>query len=248
MRWHYNLCNLGGGPLVRDLDIYAVSGLVAGEAVIAIAGANQSCLQAPSGATVPDFVGVLAETPSSQASVMTTGTLYQAKTIINPDAIYITQYDPSTSTDVDVVSSTSAAVTIGTADDNLDGGWIYVNSGTGVGQLAFIGAASTTVLTLDTTNAFGVTPDSTSDILLLRPAWALNTNLDSTYTMIDSSEQATGLIMTLGNYIESATVPFGPLRPRQHHMKSGLNTDGVKFYADVRFIDNIFNKVVVFTS
>jgi len=43
-------------------------------------------------------------------------------------------------------------------------------------------------------------------------------------------------------------VPFGPLRPRQHHMLSNLNNQGVKFYADIRFIDNIFNKVVVFTS
>jgi len=248
MRWHYNLVNQGCGPLVRDLDIYAASGLIAGEAIIAIAGANQSCLQAPSGATVPDFVGVLAETPALQASAVASGTLYQAKTILNPDAIYIAQYDATVGSDVDVVSSTATATTLGTCDDNLDGCWLYCNSGTGVGQLAFIGAASTTVFTLDTTTEWGTTPDATTDVLLIRPAWALNQDLDATYSMIASDEDCTGLIMTLGNYIEGATVPFGPLRPRQHHMLSNLNNQGVKFYADIRFIDNIFNKVVVFTS
>lgn len=248
MRWHYNLVNQEGGPLVRDCAIYAASGLVAGEPVIAIAGANQAFLQAPSGATIPDFVGVLAETPTSQASAVTTGTLYFAKTILNPDAIYLAQYGLSL-TDIDVVSSTSTATTLGTCDDNMDGGWLYCNSGTGVGQLAFIGAASTTVMTLDTTAAWSVTPDSTTDVILIRPPWALNTDLNSTdYTTIQTDEDCTGLVMVMENYIESTSVAFGPMRPRQHHMLTGLNNDGVKFYSDVRFIDNLFNKVVAFTS
>jgi hypothetical protein len=228
--------------------IYAASGLVAGEPLIAIAGANQCCLQAPSGATIPDFVGVLANTPTSQATALTTGTLYFGSVILNPDAIYIAEYDKSL-TDIDVVSSTSAATTLGTSDDNMDGGWLYVNSGTGVGQLAFIGAASTTVMTLDTTAAWTTTPDSSSDVILIRPPFALNVDLNSTdYSTIQTDEDCTGLVMPLENYIESATIPFGPMRPRQHHMKTGLNNDGVKFYTDIRFIDNIFNKVVVFTS
>lgn len=248
MRWHYNLVNQGGGPLVRDSVIYAASGLVAGEPLIAIAGATQCALQAPSGATIPDFVGVLAETPSSQASAITTGTLYFGKVIMNPDAIYIAQYGLSL-TDIDVVSSTSTATTLGTCDDNMDGGWLYVNSGTGVGQLAYVGAASTTVFTLDTTTAWTTTPDSTSDVILIRPPWALNLDLNSTdYTTLQTDEDCTGLVMPLENYIESTSIPFGPMRPRQHHMLQGLNGDGVRFYTDVRFIDNLFNKVVVFTS
>ena len=240
MRWHYNLVYQGGGPLVRDSVIYAASGLVGGEAMTLIAGAAQYAVQAPSGATVPDFVGVLAETPPDQATVVTSGTLYFGKIVLNPDAIYIAEYDKSL-TDIDVVSSTSTATTLGTCDDNMDGGWLYVNSGTGIGQLAFIGAASTTVMTLDTTDAWGTTPDSTSDVILVRPPWAGNIDLDSTaYKSIQTDEDTTGEITAIENYIESSKVAFGPMRPRQHHMLSGLNSDGVRLYSDLFVYSNIF--------
>jgi hypothetical protein len=168
--------------------------------------------------------------------------LYNAKVIINPDAIYLCQWDPSTSADVDVVSSTSTATTIATCDDNLDGSWIYCNSGTGVGQLAFVGAASTTVLTLDTTTAYTTTPDSTTDILIIRGPWQPNCDFDATYTMAKSTVATTGLVLCLEPYVESATIPFGPLRPRQHHMKTGLNSDGVRFYSDLYPYATVWNQ------
>lgn len=239
MRWHYNLVNQGGGPLVRDCDIYAVSGLIAGEALTAIAGVNQAQLQAPSGATVPDFVGVLLETPTLQASAVTTGTLYQAKVCLNPDAIYIAEHE--TTDKYDITSSTSAVVTVPTIDDNTDGSWGYITAGTGIGQLFFVGAADTTTLTLDTTTAFVVTPDSTSDMIHIR---AKNSpqDLDSTYTQCKTLAATTALNFVLDTYIQSTYVPFGPLRPRQHHMLTGLNNQAVKFYSDLFFEANIFNQ------
>jgi len=239
MRWHYNLVNQGGGPLVRDCDIYAASGLVAGEAMIGIMGANGNLLQAPSGATIPDFVGLLLETPTSQASVNTSGTLYQAKVCLNPDAIYIAEHE--TTDKYDITSSTSTIVTVPTIDDNTDGSWGYITAGTGIGQLFYVGAADTTTLTLDTTQAFTVTPDSTSDMIHIRSRWA-HQDLDSTYCNAKTIAATTALNIVLDQYIQSTYVPFGPLRPRQHHMLTGLNTQAVKFYSDLYFVANIFNQ------
>ena len=238
MRWHYNL---GGNPatLVRDMVVYNGTSLTGGAPVTAIAGANQACLQTPSGATIPDFVGVLANTPASSISAVSSGTLKFGKVILNPDAVYIAEYDSAAANDVDVVSSTSSATTLGTCDDNLDGGWLYLNSGTGVGQLVFIGSASTTVMTLDTTSAYATTPDSTTDVILIRPPFAKNKDLDSTYTLLANDEDETGKIIVLENYIEAATVAMEPLRPRQHHGLTGLNNAGVRFYSDIIFEDNV---------
>ena len=57
--------------------------------------------------------------------------------------------------------------------------------------------------------------------------------------MMLSQVQSTGEILALENYIEAATIPFGPLRPRQHHMLTGLNTQAPKFYSDIYFMDSI---------
>ena len=239
MRWHYNQIAQASGPLVQDMLIYD-SGLVAGQAVAVVAGEFGDHLQDPAAAGLADIAGVLNETASSTSSVKTTGTLVFGKCTMNPDAVFLAEYDTAVANDVDVVSSTSTATTLGTCDDNLEGGWLYCNSGTGVGQLGYIGAASTTVMTLDTTDAWSTTPDSTTDVVLIRPAFALNKDLDSTWVMCANDEDETGELLVLENYIQSSTVAFGPIRPRQHHMLRNLNNDGVKFFSDVFFCDNVF--------
>ena len=238
MRWHYNLVHQSGGALVRDMVVYD-SGLVAGQAVSLIAGANQCALQDPSGATLPDIVGVTCNAPSASTAIAS-GTLYFAKTIMNPDAVYLAEYDMTTTADIDVISSTATATTLGACDDNLDGGWLYVNTGTGAGQLAFIGAANAvSVMTLDTTAPWDVTPDATSDVILVRPPFAKNKDLEATWTKLASDEDETGLMIVLENYIQAQSVAWGPLRPRQHHMLTNLSSAGLKLMSDVMFEDNV---------
>lgn len=227
------------------------SGLVAGQAVCWIDGAVSCALQDPASAGgLADFAGVLNESISA-STALATGTLVFGDVTINPDAIYLAQYDSAAANDISVVSSTSTATTLGTCDDNLDGGWLYCNSGTGIGQLGFIGAASTTVMTLDTTTAWTTTPDSTTDVILIRSPFGHNDgagkDLDSTFTLLATDEDETGEITILENYIESAAVPMGPLRPRQHHMLQNLNSQGVRFYSDIHFADNIFQGLTTWT-
>ena len=243
MRHHYNLIAEGGGVVVRDIPWYDASTIIKGQALTYGATTLGSCL-IDATATAADVAGVSNETVTCSTTAITTGTLVHGKTIINPDAIYLAQCDPTASVDVDVVSATTTAITLGATDDDMDGSWIYCNSGTGIGQLGYIGAASTTVMTLDTTDAFAVAPDATTDVLLIRRPWLAPANggrdLDTTFSMLLSDEDETGAIMVLENYIEATTIPFGPLRPRQHHALTGLNGVNVKFWSDIQFQDNLF--------
>ena len=238
MRFHEDLAGQGS-QLVRDLVVYD-TGVIAGQAVSVIAGAFQMAVQDPAAAGLADIVGVTQEAANSTATVVTTGALKWAKVQINPLAIYQVRYDLTTSADVSVSSSTSTAVTLSTTDDNCDGGWMYVNSGTGRGQLGYIGAASTTVMTLDTTDAWTTTLDSTSDIILIRPPFALNKDLDSTWALALTDEDETGEALVLENYIQSDSIAMGALVPRQHHMAQNLHNQGVKLYCDLHFCDNVF--------
>ena len=243
MRHHYNLIAEGGGVVVRDCPVYDASTIVKGQA-LTYGASTVGCVLIDATATAADVAGVANETVTASTTALTTGTIVYAKTILNPDAIYLAQYDPSTSADVNVISSTTAATTLGTCDDDLEGSWLYCNSGTGVGQLGFIGAATTTVMTLDTTDPWAVAPDSSTDVLIIRKPWRApadgGKDLDATFTMLLSDEDETGAIMVLENYIEATTIPFAPLRPRQHHALTGLNNVGVKFWSDIFFKDNLF--------
>lgn len=243
MRHHYNLIAHESGPLVRDCPWYDASSIIKGQA-LTYGATTKGAVLIDASAQAADVIGVSHEAKTVSTTALTTGTLVFGKTILNPDAIYLCQYDDAQASDVDVVSSTTAAITLGTCDDDLDGSWIYINSGTGQGQLGYVGAASTTVMTLDTTTALGTAPASDSDVLIIKKAWkyndAVGADLSATFDELLSDEDTTGAIAILENYIEATSVPFGPLRPRQHHALSNLHNHKVKFYADIYFTDNAF--------
>ena len=242
MRYSYSINGHHGGPLIRDVPVYD-SGIIKGQALTYGADDLGGALINITAAGA-DFVGVSNEAVSA-TTVVTSGTLVFAKVILSPDAVYRTMYDPAEANDISVVSSTSTATTMTTNDDDLDGSWIYINSGTGQGQLGFIGAASATVMTLDTTEAWTTTPDSTSDAIIIRRPWNWPTgsgiDLDPTFSMIDTELTQTGEFLCLENYIEAATVARGQMRPRQHHMLQNLHNSNVKFYSDLFPTDSIFN-------
>lgn len=240
MRWHYNLIAQGSGPLYRDLVSYSASTIEAGSPVVLInAGEDSPAVQRPAGVAVDDFIGVTAETGAT-AYVPESGTLVFTKCMINPDAIYLAQYDTGASA---VDASTATMTTITTVDDSCDGSWLYCRTGTGIGQLAFIGVCGTTEMTLDTTDPWGITPiagDTT--VSVIRNVWHPHLDLEITgYQNVDGSGgTVTGQVRILENYIEAANVPFGPMRPRQHHMLNNLNSAGVRFYSDIYFFDSIW--------
>jgi len=168
----------------------------------------------------------------------TTPTMTQATVrILNNPSLLKIYYDMSTSNDADVSSSTNTAVTVAAVDDYLEGSWIYINSGTGVGQLRYIKTCTTTVLTVNT--AFTVTPDSTSDFILIRypglQASGTGLSLDTTYySMIATvlNETDTSLIIPLKNFVQ------GPMGIKELDITAnpdletdGLNGRGVRFFS-----------------
>jgi hypothetical protein len=140
----------------------------------------------------------------------------------------------STSTDLDVASSTSTIITTAANDDDLDGGWVYINSGTGAGQLRYIKASTATTITVNT--AFTTTPDSTSDFIIIRPEGApldgiaLNATFDMILPVLNETNASR--IIILENHVQG---PMGDkvlnITDNSDLETDGLNGRGVRFYS-----------------
>jgi len=194
--------------------------------------------------TAADIFAVAAEgLTSNVATNLGTPVLYQAQVqMVDNMKIWKIYYDLTASTDLDVSSSTSTVLTTATTDDNLDGAWMYMNSGTGAGQLRYIKAADTTTKTANT--AFTTTPDSTTDFALIRPQGlpeggvALNSTFDQILSVLNESNSQK--ILVLKNFIEGPTgTEELDITANSHLEMDGLNSRGVRFYSHVVFIDTL---------
>lgn len=235
---------------IMKLPIYDATSLVRGQGLkwgaAGDATGNKALIDID--AQADDQFAILQETPATTAVATNyqTPVIYQAivRILGNPSLLKI-YYDMSTANDADVSSSTSTVVTVAACDDDLDGSWIYINSGTGAGQLRYIKAANTTTLTVNT--AFTTTPDSTSDFILIRPvglqATSAGLSLDTTFALIATvlNETDTSLIVPLKNFVQG---PFGikeldiTLNPDLE--TDGLNSRGVRFFSICINTDGIY--------
>ena|SRR3990167_5709640 len=227
------------------LPIYDATALVKGQGLIwGVDGSSTStCALIDVTNTTANIFAVLAETPATTTTNVGTPTIYQATCQLAENVrIWKAYYDLATGTDLDVTSSTSTILTVGTMDDNLDGSWIYINSGTGAGQLRYVKAANTTTLTVNT--AFTTTPDSTSDFILIRNVGIptggqiLNTTFDMILSALDNTTAQKMVI--LKNFVE------GPLGCHELDVTkngfletAGLNTRGIRFFSHIIFIDTL---------
>ena len=172
-----------------------------------------------------------------------TPTLYQvACRILNNPTILKCYYD-MTMTDLDVSSSSSTVITTAANDADVDGGWVYITSGTGVGQLRYVKSSTTTTLTVNT--AFTVTPDSTSDFILIRPEGqpldgiAFNATFDMIAPVLNEANASKTII--LKNFVQ------GPMGTQELNITlnpnletDGLNGRGVRFYSLIILGDGIW--------
>lgn len=230
-----------------NLPIYDATAMVKGQGLIwGVDGSSTStCALIDVTNTAANIFAVLAETPATTAVATNVGTpvVYQSKCqLVETARIFKIYYDLATGTDLDVTSSTSTVLTVGTMDDNLDGSWVYINSGTGAGQLRFVKAANTTTLTVNT--AFITTPDSTSDFILIRNVGIptggtiLNTTFDMMLAALDNTTAQKMIV--LKNFVEGPIVGELDITKNPHFETNGLNGRGVRFYSHVIFFDTIF--------
>ena len=134
------------------------------------AGTDLSVFIRATGAAA-DCFGLLAEAYTSTSAVDAdpeAGTLYPLKLAVPflPGCEVAADLQDDADNDVDVASSTSTVITITSSEDNIDGSWVYVRAGTGIGQVGYLTAAAAGTVTLK--SALTTTLDSTSKLLILR--------------------------------------------------------------------------------
>lgn len=200
---------------------------------------NRSSLIVASGAAA-DAVGILVEKHESDA---TTDHDPEAGTIFGASQREVEEFMPGcevsaeladdADNDVDVASATSTVITITSLEDDIDGSWVYVRAGTGIGQLGYIKASASGNFTLK--NATGLTTlDNTSKVLILRRKFHQLVELNGTTnpaTKIASTAAAGSLPWrVLKNEFKcDGFSGWVQLDPTKHHGLTGLNSRHVVF-------------------
>ena len=228
---------------IMDMPIYDASALVKGQPLIwgqEASGTGSLNALVDSSAVPIDIFGVIAETPDNVITNFGTPIIYTAKVqMVNILPVWKVFWD---TTGIAVTSSTSTVLTHGSGDDNLDGCWIYIVSGTGAGQLRYVKAAAATTKTVNT--AFTTTPDNTSTFLLIRGQGVPTGGQDLTtdLTKLKSAVSATGQLCIIKNWIIGPTgVEDLNITKNSHLELDGLNSRGVRFFSHVCFMDTFFS-------
>ena len=126
-----------------------------------------------------------------------------------------------------VASYSSPTVTITNEITGKDSGFLYINAGTGIGQLAFITVSNAGSDTLVSATPLTTALDSTSKLTQVLPlfyqlpVWKVNTTTVS--TLLDSTAAVgTGRAAFIANYIQKNGDSF-QLDPQTFHNSQGLN-------------------------
>ena len=253
MKWHYDMC--GAEPIIRDLPVYSVgttsaNDILAGAPVARIGAistaVNHMFIQRADAAVLDEVVGVANETYDTSAqgaginrdktngiSATGTGNTNYLKCIINPMAVWLTEWSQHADNDsVNTAADTSGKTITGTftsPGDDREGDWVYItktgSTTGGAGNLFQIGAGSTTVYTAVTDYDDNLKGNTTSDtyIVMNTPYTGLvvGGSIDLSTAAGEECTQAkgndltgedTGLAITLQNYIQDKATPLTPLR------------------------------------
>lgn len=148
---------------------------------------------------------------------------------------------------VAVVSNTTTTVVVTSFEDNYDGGWIYVNAGTGIGQLFFVKASSSGNITIPATPTTSL--DSTSKLtkimpfFLDTPVWKINTS--TVPTILDSTAATgTGRAVCLGSFLQKGDGIAQQLDPKAYSGATGLSSiSQLVFWSYMAMVDTCFDPV-----
>lgn len=228
-----------------DMPVYdaTAGGFAKGQGLIWGGGADgagsYTCL-VDSAAVPIDIFAVIVNDPSVNATNFQTPDIDKAKVqMVNIVPVWKAMWDmTATSGAIDVSSSSTTQLTHGSGDDDLDGCWVYICAGTGIGQLRYCKEAAAT--TKDPNTAFSTAPDSTSDFLLIRGQGRPTGGQDLTATLdkLRSQVSSTGQILILKNWIQGPT--GNDELDYDKHEIDGLNSRGVSFFSHICFMDTYF--------
>lgn len=235
MKWAYDLC--GAQEIVRDIPVYGnAAAIIAGAGVMrgATPGTDQGFAILAASACA-DFWGVLQELHAAVAAGADSkqdGTAYTyRKAIINPFAVWRTQYD---ATDTMAVASTSTTtVTVTSLEDNIDGGWLLGDDG----QLQYLVASASGSATSKTSSGW----TSANTLLKILPVNHQLIKLNATADKLGTDAAAgSGVATVLENYIQARGIPLQKLNPTKH---SGLTLTSPKVFSDIIFRNHTYNTI-----
>lgn len=146
-----------------------------------------------------------------------------------------------------VASYSNGTITITSYEANRDSGFVYVNAGTGIGQLGFIASSSSGSCVL--TSALTTALDSTSKLTQIlpmfydTPVWKINTA--TVPTTLDSTAAAgTGRAVNLGNFLQKGDGIAQQIDPLTYHNSQGLSAiSQLVFWSYMALVDSAFYPV-----
>ena len=250
MRLSYDLT--GAEEIQRDVPVYdasATAAFVIGELLMlgttdpdsTTDGKTAFVTAYASGSTCAvRALGICMETVVDGTGVITSTNGYAyAKAIINPYAIYKCEY--SQDDGFAVTSSSTTTLTIASNEDDIDGSWIFVVTGSptaNAGSLRLLRTGTTSVNVMD--SALPSTDTGSTIIRILRVNHAL-TQLNTAGTKLISTAAAGAAVQLriIENYVRSNSAGgVIPLRPATH---KGLNSlTNAKFYADIAMLSHVY--------
>ncbi len=211
---------------------------------------NRSVAIIASGAAA-DAIGLLAEAkaaaaagdPDPDAGTVFSAAQYDVVPFL-PGCEVAAEMANDADNDVDVASATSTVLTVTSVEDDIDGSWIYVRAGTGVGQLFYQTASASGTMTIK--SAATTTLDSTSKLVILRRKFHQLVELNGTTnaaTKIGSTAAAGSLPWRVlrNEFKRNGQEGWIQLDPTAHHNLQGLNSAGVVFRQILSPADTLFN-------
>jgi len=262
MKWVYDLC--GAEPIIKDIPAYDAATIAYGEAIMlgatAYASGADGGIAAISGVPstagagqMVDAIGVSLETkttassPSIASAVNLTTTVGRAyvKAIVNPFAVYRTEYDKSAEIAIAGSASTSEIEVTGVGASTFDGQWIWFSASAGpnYGQLRLC-AVSGTGATIDLDVAALNTITTADAFIAVNQPMQYSTILNAAGTMVGQStvgpNTATNLrvvdvLVDKGAGVERLTY--------NQHRGSNIGSTAAnttKFYNDIICKDHVF--------
>ena len=242
MKYVYSLD--GSKEIVRDYPISgAAADVVEGAAIMrgATPGTDGGLAIVATGALV-DILGVLVELHdySVTGDAVIGGTAYiKRKAIVNPMAVYRAQYD--TADDADVASTSGTTVTITSLEDDIDGGWLLGDDGSGAygtgstgSLLQYLAASASGSATSKTASGWTSANDVIKILPLFHQLVKINTAADKLGT---DAAAGSGRAAIIDNWITADGLPLQQLDPTKH---SGLTLFNPRVYSDIRFLNHAF--------
>lgn len=163
------------------------------------------------------------------------------------DTGVVARVEYSLASTVAVASASSTSIVVTSFEDNFDGGFLYVNAGTGIGQLFFVQASSSGTITIPA--APTVALDTTSKLtkimpyFLDTPVWKINTTTQPT-TIDSTAATGTGRAVCLGSFIQKGDGIAQTLDPKAYSGATGLSAiTQLVFWSYMNLIDTVFHPV-----